>query len=377
MAARGWMSGLARRFAGRPEPQAPLSYPEALLAVRFDDAAYRRDFPMLGDLAPLEAAAHYHASGRVERFAVTFGLPLAEAQSRIDRLAIDEDDRDLLRLDVAAAELRRTDVFGRDVGRTTDLFRPSPAHRPLLVVGDSHGMLYLSEDVLRAGRLLPVPLLCTGASARGLGNPASRAGAGAKIRAVLEARRAELADGRILFKFGQVDLEFVYDYRRIREGRRDFDLAHAVGFAEESARRYVDFLRGLREVTSAKLIVTAALPPALNDAALRDGYLNAHIAELHAGLDTEALRRELQGLDMASWTVRTELARAYNTALAAACAEAGLSFYDDFTPLLGEAGVIAPDLIVWHGGTDHHLCFTSPAARCAVGAFARDLAAMV
>ena len=378
------LEGLFRRLTGRTRPLAPAapavpppaSYAEALLAVGFDDEAYRRDYPFLEALTPLEAAAHYHASGRVERFDVQFRHPLPEGQARADALGAGAEDIDLLRLDLAAAELRRTDPYGRDVERTTHLLRTTPSHRPMLVVTDSHGMLYLTEDVLREGRLLPVPFLCTGASARGLGNSQSRGGATQRIREHLAARADEIAGGVILLKFGQVDLEFVYDYRRIRDGRQAFDLADALEFAREGARRYVAFAESLRDLTAATLVVSAALPPSLNDEALRAGYINAHIGELHADSGPEQLMAELQRLEMPDWRTRTDLARAYNDAVAGHCADAGLPFLDDFTPLCGPDGIIDRDLLIWHGGTDHHLCAGSPAGRAAAGALAKRIAAL-
>jgi hypothetical protein len=374
------MDRLFRRLTGRAPPQTPApppaSYAEALLAVGFDDEAYRRDYPFLEGLTPLEAAAHYHAAGRTERFDARFRYALAEGQARAQALGAGAEDTDLLRLDLAAAELRRTDPYGRDVERTTDLLRTTPSHRPMLVVTDSHGMLYLVEDVLREGRLLPVPFLCTGASARGLGNPQSRGGATQRIRDHLVARAGEIADGVILLKFGQVDLEFVYDYRRIRDGRTAFDLADALEFARESARRYVAFAASLRDLTTARLVVSAALPPSLNDDALRAGYINAHIGELHADSGPEQLLADLQRLDMPDWKTRTDLARAYNATVAEACAQAGLPFLDDFTPLCGPDGIVDRDLLIWHGGTDHHLCAGSPAGRRASGALARRIAAL-
>ncbi|HEX7948460.1 MAG TPA: hypothetical protein VF495_27595 [Phenylobacterium sp.] len=370
-----------RRLIGRapapgPAVPPPASYAEALLAAGFDHEAYRRDYPFLEGLSDLEAAAHYHGSGRTERFDVRFLHPLPEARARAEALGVSAEDADLLRLDLAAAELRRADPYGRDVERTTHLLHTTPSHRPMLVVTDSHGMLYLVEDVLREGRLLPVPFLCTGASARGLGNPQSRGGATQRIREHLAARADEIADGVILLKFGQVDLEFVYDYRRIRDGRQAFNLDDALAFARESARSYVAFAESLRELTTARLVVTAALPPSLNDEALRAGYINAHIGELHADSGPEQLLADLQRLDMPDWKTRTELARAYNEDVAAHCAEAGLPFLDDFTPLLGADGLIDPGLLIWHGGTDHHLCAGSPAGRGAAGRFARQIAAL-
>lgn len=380
MALPKWLArGLGRPVKVAPTPagdggKGAVSFAAALLQLGFDSDAYRRHVPALAPLSDADLAAHYDVSGRVERYPIRFGVELTEGHRRIDAMGLPDDARTLLRHDLAAAALRATDVFGRDLAELQALLRPSPAYRPLVVIGDSHAMLYLSEDVLRSASLLPVPFLCTGASARGLGNPASRGRAGERIAARLVELEGDLGAAAILLKFGQVDLEFVHDYRRIRDGGRPFDLAEATAFAEESVRRYVDFLAGLARRTRAPLVVTAALPPALSDEALRAGYLNAHIAELHANLDVEALRQALQALDMPDWKTRTQLAAVFNRTLAVACDAAGLIFYDDFTPLVGDDGVIDPALIAWHGGTDHHLCFTIPAARRDVGAFAADIA---
>jgi hypothetical protein len=387
MAAFDWAVKLARRLRPEPSAAAPSPQPpaaadphaamaDALLALGFDADAYLRDYPVLAPMTAWECARHFHVYGRADWLRIRFARPFAETQSRIEALDLTDAQKDQLRLDLAASALWQADTSGSDPAQIAKLLRPSPAYRPLAIISDSHGLFYLTEEVLWAGRWLPVPLLCTGASARGLGNPQSRAKAGERIRAHLKRLEGDLAHGAVLLKFGQVDLEFVCDYRRIRDGRRAFDPAHAAAFARESARRYLAFLRDLRAGTPLTLIVTAALPPSLNDAALREGYMNAHIVELHAELSPEALRAELQKLEMPDWKARTELAHIFNAELSQGCAEAGLVFYDDFTPLLGPDGVISPDLLIWHGGTDHHLCATSPAARVAAGKISKDLAAL-
>jgi hypothetical protein len=375
----GWPGRAPEPEPATPEPDPAARVAAALVALGFDAEAYLTEYPSLGALSVEACAAHYHSQGRVDRLRATFSAPFGEAVARLEGLDLSPAERDLLRLDLAAAVLWRADVWGGDTERTADLLAPSPAYRPLVVISDSHGMLYLTEDVLLGGRLLPVPLLWTGASARGLGNPASRVQAGARMRGHLKAVEGQLGEDRlaealVLLKFGQVDLEFVYDYRRVRDGRRAFDLADAEAFARDSAARFAAFVRDLAGETPLKLVVTAALPPALNDAALREGYMNAHIVEMHAEIAPEALRAELQKLEMPDWRVRTGLARTYNRALAAACAEFGLIFFDDFTPLIGPDGLIDPELLIWHGGTDHHLCATSPAGRRAASARAADLA---
>lgn len=381
--AAGPRSPLPPRPPSTPEA-APVSLPpdpdeaivEALLALGFDGEGYRTDYPGIGAHASdRDCARHFHKTGRSDWLRIRFTRPFAEAQAQIATLALDEAQKDQLRIDLAASLLWQADISGAGAG-AEDLLRPNPAYRPLAIISDSHGQIYLTEEMIWAGGWMPVPMLCTGCSARGLGNPDSRAQAGPLIREHL--RRLAASPGAVaaLLKFGQVDLEFVYDYRRVRDGRRAFDLADAEAFARDSARRYLGFLRELQDETSIRLIVTAALPPALNDAALREGYMNAHIVQLYATLSPDVLRAELQKLDMPDWRTRTGLAAVFNAELAAGCEAAGLAFYDDFSQLLGPDGLIAPDLLVWHGGTDHHICATSPAARAATARNAAGLSAL-
>ncbi|MEW5686376.1 MAG: hypothetical protein AB1942_15780 [Pseudomonadota bacterium] len=373
------LQSFAQRLVRRVKPSsrpALTPYADALLRLGFDAEFQRELHPSLTGESAAALATWYEAHGRAERLRARFSVDLPEGLAFVERLSLPGDVRARLVHDLAASWLWQAPPHAQPDEVLDVLLRPGPDWRPLVVISDSHGGQYTTEEPLFAAGLLPVPRLCTGSSARGLGNPASQAGAGQRIRAFLEERGDQLAGAVLLFKFGQVDLEFVHDYRRVRDGRAPFDLDRAVAFAADSVRRYIGFLREIRDLTPGRVVVTAAFPPALNDAALRDGYLNAHIVELHGALDLESMRRELQQLDMPSWAVRTDLARRYNAMLAEACAAAGLVFVDDFTPMLGADGLIDPEVIVWHGGTDHHLCFTSPAARRRAAGAAVAIAAL-
>lgn len=351
------------------------AYAQALLDLGFDHARYRAEHRDLADLAPLHAAWHYHVAGRRERRAAHFKGAFRRARARAAELAtLDEAERRLIRQDLAAARLRDASLGEPDHAVLDDLLEPSPDSRPLVVVADSHGAFYLVEDVLRAADLLPAPLLCTGASARGLGNPNSHLRHAEIILRQLRNWNGRLQDAVVLLKFGQVDLEFVHDFRRIRAGVTRFDLAAAEAFAHECVELYAKLLGQLRAATPARLVVSSALPPALSDAAVRQGYVNAHIAEAHGPADAETVAETLRRMEMPDQRVRTGLARTYNAALRETCTRLGLEFLDDFTPLLGPDGVIDPALVAWHGGTDHHLCFASPASRAAAGRMAREIA---
>ncbi|HEV2532083.1 hypothetical protein [Phenylobacterium sp.] len=378
------MTDLSVAAASPPEPSLQRLSPghaggevaRALLQVGFDDARYRQDYPDLAKLGPEVAAWHYHVAGRAEGRRAHFRLPWRVAEAKAQVLSLPAQEERLLRQDIALARLGEADVYGRDLEAFGELSRPHELWRPLVIVSDSHGQFYLAQEVLRRADLLPVPFLNTGASARGLMNPNSRGGHGSRILQMLEARGERLAHATVLFKFGQVDLEFVYDFQRIHSGQTAFDLAAASDFARESARRYAEFLRQARAATSARIVVSSALPPTLSDAALRQGVVNGHIAHLHAEADIEALAAGLARLDMPDQPTRTGLARTFNTTLQSACAELGLAFLDDFNPLLGPEGVIAPELIAWHGGSDHHIPWLCPDSRRAAGELALRIASL-
>lgn len=225
---------------------------------------------------------------------------------------------------------------------------------PLAVVGDSHST-HLVRRSRREGRwLLPLHRLCTGASARGLANPESAAGAGAAVRAFL----ALLGETPmpVLFKFGQVDLEFVFTFKRLERRAQAFEAAAFEAFAAETVERYLAFLV---EATPAALkphaLVAGVFPPALSDAAWRQGYVNAHIADLHGPADSERLAARLAELEIPSLAERTRLHAGFNARLYAAARQAGFGVFDGFDSLLGPGGVLAPALLGRAGGANHHL----------------------
>jgi len=369
----GWFRSAGPPPAPPSLPATPEAYAAALLAAGFDAEAYRAHHETLTPLGTEALAEHYHLHGRDADLYARFAASPADAGALAARFGFGHDDERRLRQDLAAALLHQADLWGRDEAMVDRMLAPGPGLKPLLVIGDSHGELYLTEGPLRFADVLPVPSLCTGASARGLGNPNSRGGAGERIRGLLAARGDALAGMPVLLKFGQVDLEFVHDFQRMRDGRTAYDPGRARAFAAESAERYLAFVRELAALTPARLVVSAALPPALSDEALRRGYVNAHIAEMNGELDVPKVEAQLRALEMPDWDERTALAGDYNRRLREGCATAGLAFLDDFTPLLGPDGRVHPDLLVWHGGTDHHLCFNTPTGRALSGALAQQI----
>jgi hypothetical protein len=232
---------------------------------------------------------------------------------------------------------------------------------PIAIVGDSHSTHLVRRAWKGEQWMLPVHRLCTGASARGLINPQAAAGAGAKVRAFL----ATLADAPmpVVFKFGQVDVEFVYMFKRLEAGLAAFDPADFDAFAAETVERYIAFLE---EATPQPLRgmarVAGIFPPALSDAAWRQGYVNAHIADLHGPADSKELADRLAGLELPSLAERTRLHAAFNTRLFERAAKSHFAPMFGFKALLGPDGTAAPRFLGRGRGRNHHLGYAASRA---------------
>lgn len=258
-------------------------------------------------------------------------------------------------LDVAALamaqELARALLIDPLRGRRLLEALPAEGAAPIAIVGDSHSTQLVRRSARGDRWMAPLHLLCTGASARGLANPTAAAGAGAKVRALL----AAAPPMPTVFMFGQVDVEFVHAFKRLESGVSRFDPAGFDAFADETVERYLGFLSEVvPDERRALASIASIFPPALSDAAWRQGYVNAHIADLHGPTD----RTGLAGLEIPSLAERTRLHRLFNGKLATAADKAGFGFLDLFTPLL-EGDTVRRSLLGRARGANHHLGYAA------------------
>lgn len=224
---------------------------------------------------------------------------------------------------------------------------------PYGVIGDSHGRLLARRDRRGQRWLLPVWTLETGASARGLPGE-GRSGAGPRVAAALS--RLLALDLPVLVKFGQIDVEFVQVFKRLNQADRAFDPAAFAVFADQTIQRYLGFLTTAVPAAARRRVrVMSLFPPALSDAAWRQGYLNAHIVDVHGPADQAGLAAALGRLDIPDLAGRTALHAAFNLRLRAAVEAEGFAWGDDFTPWLGPAGTVDPAWLGRAAGRDHHL----------------------
>ncbi|WP_332873037.1 hypothetical protein [Caulobacter hibisci] len=224
---------------------------------------------------------------------------------------------------------------------------------PYGVIGDSHGRLLCRRSRRRGRWLLPVWSLETGASARGLPGD-GRSGAGPRVRAALA--RLLALDVPVLVKFGQIDVEFVHVFKRLAGGPDAFDPAEFAAFADRTIERYLEFLTdAVPPVARSRVRVMSLFPPTLSDAAWREGYLNAHLVDVHGPADHADLAAALGRLEIPDLARRTALHAAVNVRLRAAVEAEGFAWGDDFAPWLGDGDVVDR---AWQGpaaGRDHHL----------------------
>ena len=278
------------------------------------------------------------------------------------------EEREKLLNAFAYSEVVGTDVANLGQADVRRLFAFAPELCPVLVLGDSHAAFWSSWAVVKAG-FVAAPFVCFAGSAQGLSNPRSLSGYGGRIETLL---RTVVSSGKppsaVVFKFGQVDLEFIWSFRRLASRAWAFSSEDYKNFIAETARRYAAFLVRMRDVLppGSLMLVQDVFPPSLSDEHLQQGYRNGHISSLHGGgVDLEGLYR-LEYPDLAA---RTRFHAHFNDRLGRELQDVGVERLEDFDLYLGEDGVINPACISEQRGRDHHMdfrtCEMAPKVRAA------------
>lgn len=244
------------------------------------------------------------------------------------------------------------------LGRTLQVFNRMRSNRevPLLAIGDSHiTHPYAAIFPLPHVDVVPIVYTCRAGSAKGLANPQSRSGYNQKIRALLT-DLATLENGSVpvLFKFGQVDVEFVFSFKRMKNRELSFNMDAAHSYIESVVDEYVEFLR---DAVSADLVpqvfVSGVFAPTLHDEAVQRGYFNPHVASLEDIEEGEylALCSEMEHPPL---TERLRMHQYFNEILKKKIKQNGLNFIDDGHFLLDSDGSVLPQFVN-RFVDDHHI----------------------
>jgi hypothetical protein len=345
-----------------------------LLRYGFDGATYVRRNADLAGHSPEGALGHFAHHGWREGRMPGFALNMAQIQ----RLRLTDWSAPWTQ-HLAMLAMRATIWDARIHHRPgtlpvlADLMAGSPDHVPALVIGDSHSAFLQNGAAMMAGGVLPAPLICLAGSARGLNNPNSRGRHRDLIFRTLDGLGAMLTQRPVIFQFGQVDIEFLFDMMRIRDGETRYIPDEARRFIRQTIGRYATFLTECRTRSRARFIVMGALPPVLDDATVRAGYTHAHIATLNERDDIDRLRRQLAALEHPDAAARTALARYFNRMMRTACTQARIGFIEEFDALLGPDGLVRRELT---NPDDHHLALHSPFMQRRMTAVARQIVAI-
>jgi hypothetical protein len=225
--------------------------------------------------------------------------------------------------------------------------------KPFVVAGDSHCHVYCRLFDHAGKTFVPIPFICYATSARGLVSKTSRSGAGGRLSRLAQALERSGAPPPVIFKFGQVDIEFVFDFHRAQAGETAFSEEKWLSFSTKSATNYVDFVAD--NFSSHAFRVMGIFPPALSDDVLRAGYTNANVAGSEGIQDLTALEAALRTLDFPDRERRTRLHAEFNQILSSQTARRNIPFFDDFPYYVGPDGRLADAFIPTHRGADHHL----------------------
>ena len=158
-------------------------------------------------------------------------------------------------------------------------------------------------------------------------------------------------------QFGQVDIEFVYHFRRVQQGFWQLDLEDYEAFCDMLLDRYISFVTGLfGSPARLRPCLVSVFPPALSDAAWRQGYTNAEIVQRETTDQVDAMQAGLRRLEIANLPQRTAIHAHFSDKLRAACRRLSFGFIDSMTPFLAAGGTVDPQYVNadWDGA-EHHL----------------------
>ena len=268
-------------FASECAPVPAEVFVDALLKTGFSPEAYRDAYGDLRErgMDATSALRHYIRFGLHEHQPVPIGLnwPALADLARLPRWG-DADFRARLLTSLLGHSLKDVShPFDPVITELWPIVSNLARARPYFIAGDSHSGHFAMTGWRTGDWLLAMHLICHGGSARGLGNPASRSGYGEHLRRVVRSIGGLPGADRapFLLQFGQVDIEFVYHFHRVRDGRRSLDLGEYRAFCAVTIERYLAFVTSLFAPTDRSTVFLISIfPPALSDDAWRRGHLN-------------------------------------------------------------------------------------------------------
>ncbi len=136
------------------------------------------------------------------------------------------------------------------------------------------------------------------------------------------------SDDIVFFKFGQVDCEFTYFYKCLKENK----LLDFRSFAEDSIDKYFEFI--IKNINIKNLTVCSILPPVT-----LDNHIKECILTIRDHLSDEVFneyKTKIKPFNIPSIEERTRNNKIYNEILKQKCIEHNINYLDLFTDLIGD-----------------------------------------
>mgnify|MGYP000666349813 CR=1 FL=1 len=211
-----------------------------------------------------------------------------------------------------------------------------------MILGDSHAFHLKDFDEIDCDSQAFIA-----GSAKGLMNPNSLSGYGAHISANWNA----LVDGKkvVIFKFGQVDVEFLYHLRNVQVAI-DFE-----AYVINVVKAYIQYILTLNH--SDKIIcIMSVFPPCFNDTFFKT-FIKFLNDERKWNIDTALI----DNYKAPSLEERTAMHAKMNNVLQVEAKKHNFVYIDCFTPLLSNSGATVNPAFVSHAMNDCHLSnFSTP-----------------
>jgi len=236
---------------------------------------------------------------------------------------------------------------------------------PYFVMGDSHSRLYQHHGLLSDnGWLLPIAMTCRGGSARGLANTHSRFKYGNRLQLFFQRIQPVIEQGiKCFFKFGQVDIEYLFNFKWSQEGYQKFDEEKFVTYTDTSIQRYIEFLSQLvpPHLRQHTFVCSVSLP-VLADSICKKIYLEGIFAfNPESQREIEKLCPTFYQMEVPNLQGRSQLHLNFNQRLQHKAAELGFPFANDAILFIDEKTQVVKEIYTTQSaGLDVHLDRTEP-----------------
>ena len=320
----------------------------------FYPQAYRESWPDLvanlqSDLWSAPHFVHYmeHQTKVIRGFAIRLNFDVLDTLCRLPMLSRVRKASLVRSLIQAEMDFDKECVYRKEWwDRTIEALRA--VGDPLLIIGDSHSLIYRQTTRALFGRVsVPLHVFCGGGSAVGLANPKSRSGYSTRLEKIFQALAKSSDHGLampVCFAFGQVDSEFVYTYKRIKEQQQDFVFSKGAMFLKTVAEAYLKWIAtlGIHNV-----YVIGVNPPCVDDAFILDTYSiqmstyhQSNLMDGESEAEVAALIGRMARLEFPTKKVRTALHALFNDRLREISRPLGFRYLDNFQDMVGPDGCI-------------------------------------